>query len=105
VTQSLFFSLIAAGLFGIAIYSFLAYDHLLRKILALNVMGSAVFLLLVAFARKDSTTVDPVPHAMVLTGIVIAVSATAFALALLQHFHRETGQTRLDDGYDNESQR
>jgi multicomponent Na+:H+ antiporter subunit C len=104
VTQSLFFSLTAAGLFGIAIYSFLVYEHLLRKILALNVMGNAVFLLLIAFARKDSTTFDPVPHAMVLTGIVIAVSATAFALALLQRLHRETGRTRLDDAYDESRQ-
>jgi multisubunit Na+/H+ antiporter MnhC subunit len=34
---------------------------------------------------------------MVLTGIVIAVAATAFALALMLALRQATGRTRLDD--------
>jgi len=52
-------------------------------VLALNVMGAGVFLVLIAVAyRGAGTPADPVPHALVLTGIVVAVSATALALAL-----------------------
>jgi len=74
--------LLAAGLFGLGLHGLFACRHLLRKILALNILTSAVFLLLVALARVP-TSLDPVPHAMVLTGIVVAVSTTAVALALL----------------------
>lgn len=102
MTQGLFFALTAAGLFGIGLYGFLVHGHLLRKILALNVMGNAVFLLLITLARRNPTVIDPVPHAMVLTGIVIAVSATAFALALVRRLHRETGETHLDGTDDEE---
>ncbi len=43
---------------------------------------------------------DPVPHAMVITGIVVAVSATAFALVLAWRIRHATGRTALaeDDG-------
>ncbi len=95
--QALLFCLTAAGMFGIGLFGFLVHDHLLRKILALNIMGIAVFLLLVAIARRDPMTTDPIPHAMVLTGIVIAVSTTAYFLALTRRLFRESGATRLTE--------
>lgn len=56
--------------------------HPLRKILAINLAGSGLFLILVSLARRsDSSPPDSIPHALVLTGIVVAVSATAVALA------------------------
>ncbi len=88
--------LTAAALFGIGVYGLLVQTHLLRRILAVNVIGNAVFLLLTAWAVRDGQPPDPVPHAMVLTGIVIAVSATAFALALLRRYHRDTGCVSLE---------
>jgi multicomponent Na+:H+ antiporter subunit C len=55
----------------------------LRKVLMLNVASSGVFLVLVASARRiASERPDPVPHALVLTGIVVSVSATGLALCL-----------------------
>jgi len=41
---------------------------------------------------------DPVPHALVLTGIVVAVSISAFALALARQIHAESGRTSLTEG-------
>ena len=35
-------------LFAMALYALIVYDHILRKILALNIMGSGIFLILVA---------------------------------------------------------
>jgi multicomponent Na+:H+ antiporter subunit C len=61
----------------------LLHTSLLQRVVAINVMGSGVFLLLIAVAyRGPGVSPDPVPHALVLTGIVVAVSATALALAL-----------------------
>ncbi len=71
-------ALAALGLFGA-----LAHAALLRRVMALNILGGGIFLLLIATAwNGPGAAADPVPHALVLTGIVVAVSATAFALAL-----------------------
>jgi multicomponent Na+:H+ antiporter subunit C len=57
---------------------------------AINVMGAGVFLLLIAVAyRGPGLAPDPVPHALVVTGIVVAVSATALALGLARRLHAE----------------
>jgi multicomponent Na+:H+ antiporter subunit C len=90
--------LLGAALFAVGLFALIAQPNLLRKILALNVMGGAAFLWLAATAaRSREPYPDPVPHAMVLTGIVVAVSATAFALALVRHLHAETGRAEMLD--------
>ena len=89
---------LAAGvaLFGLGLYGLIVHAHLLRKIIAVNVMAGGIFLLLVALAyRGPGEAADPVPHAMVLTGIVVAVSATAFALTLARRLYVETGRATL----------
>ena len=65
-------------------------DHLLRRILAFNLMGSGVFLVLIGLAQRGGVP-DPVPQAMVLTGIVVAVAATALALTLARRLFALTG--------------
>ena len=68
----------------------LLQPSLLHRIVAVNVMGSGVFLVLIAVAyRGPGVAPDPVPHALVLTGIVVAVSATALALALVRRLRGE----------------
>ena len=92
------YALLGVALFCLGLYALIVHAHLLRKILALNIMGSGVFLLLVAMARRSSVIApDPVPHAMVITGIVVAVSATALALALMLQISRTGGQAVLPD--------
>jgi len=71
------------ALFCMGLFAVVVVSPIMRKILALNVAGSGVFLFLVALAHRSRMSFpDPVPHAMVLTGIVVAVSATALALLL-----------------------
>lgn len=82
--------LIATGVFGV-----LVAEHLLRKILALNLLGVAIFLMMIKLGGRAGVP-DPITQAMVLTGIVVAVSATAFALALMVALYRRTGQLSLD---------
>lgn len=76
------YSLLAVALIVLGLHGVFQCRHLLRKILALNVFTAAVFLLLLSIAHR-SEPLDPVPHAMVLTGIVVTVSTTAVALALV----------------------
>ena len=92
------YALVGAGLFSLGLYALIVHDHLLRKILAINVMGSGVFLVLVALGgRTSGASPDPVPQAMVITGIVVAVSATAVALALMLRLRAQSGRARLPD--------
>ncbi len=91
------YALTGVALFSLGLYALVAHTHLLRKILAINIMGSGVFLVLVALAaRTQGATPDPVPHAMVITGIVVAVSATALALALMVSVFNATGYADID---------
>ncbi len=83
IESSLLYTLAGLILFAIGFFGLIACSHLLRKILAVNVMSSGIFLILIATAYySGSRTIDPVPHAMVLTGIVVSVSTTALALIL-----------------------
>jgi multicomponent Na+:H+ antiporter subunit C len=57
----------------------------IHRIIAINIMGSGVFMMFITIAyRGVDATPDSIPHALVLTGIVVAVSATALALSLLR---------------------
>lgn len=91
------YALIGVGLFTLGLYALIVHAHLLRKILALNIMGSGVFMILVALAKRSGDMPDPVPHAMVITGIVVAVSATALALALMLKLSATSGRATLAD--------
>jgi multicomponent Na+:H+ antiporter subunit C len=93
----LLFLLAGAGLFVLGLHGLIARRHLLIRILALNVAGSGVFMTLLASAARGDGAPDPVPHALVLTGIVVAVSATALALALLLRVQAVAGRARLPD--------
>jgi multicomponent Na+:H+ antiporter subunit C len=96
VSSALAFGLTSAVLIAIGLYGFLARRHLLKQILAFNVIGSGIFLLFGALARRGPGEVsDPVPQAMIITGIVVAVSATALAVALLTRLYDDTGRTEL----------
>jgi multicomponent Na+:H+ antiporter subunit C len=98
MTSAAIYALCGVTVFGVGFYGAVARRHLLRRIIAVNLMGAGVFLVFVALAhRTPSGPPDPVPHAMVLTGIVVAVSATALALALVRRLHRETGRAELPE--------
>ncbi len=98
MSAAFLYALVGIGLFSLGLYALIVHAHLLRKILAINVMGSGIFLVLVALAgRTGETQPDAVPHAMVITGIVVAVSATALALSLMLKLNAESGRAELPD--------
>lgn len=79
----LIYALTGVLLFVLGVGGVILLDHALRRVLAFNVMGSGAFLVLVGLAQRHGGA-DPVPQAMVLTGIVVAVASTALALALIR---------------------
>jgi len=92
------YSLCGAALFAMGLHGAAVRPSLLVKIVALNVMSTGVFLLLIGLApRTAGGRPDPVPQAMVLTGIVVAVSVTAFALALARRLAGISGRARLSE--------
>lgn len=94
MTTGLVFALAGAALFALGAAGIVLAAPLLRRILAFNIMGSGAFLVLVGLAQRDGG-VDPVPQAMVLTGIVVAVAATALALALTRRYQALGGRSEL----------
>jgi multicomponent Na+:H+ antiporter subunit C len=99
MTPWLLYAMSGAAVFSIALYGVFSCKDVLRKIIAANLLGSGVFLILVAIARRSPAEVDPVPHTLVLTGIVVSVSATACALALarrLRDGRHDTDPVDLD---------
>ncbi len=87
------FGLTGIGLFVIGLRAALVQAAALARILAINVAGTGIFLVFVTLAyRGHDAAPDPVPHALVLTGIVVAVSATALALALVRRLPATPGE-------------
>ena len=102
---SLRFEIAAVVLFGIGFMNLLLQNNLIKKIVAFNVMDSSVFLFLASQGYIEgrmapivqngvtdaSQYVNPIPAGLVLTGIVVSVSVSAFFLALVQrlynHYH------------------
>lgn len=97
MNSGLLFACGGIGLLVIGTWALALRAHLIRKILAINVMGSGVFLMLVGAGAMDGSGVDPVPQAMVITGIVVAISATALALALVLRIANATGKPALPE--------
>ena len=92
------FGLCAAAVVGLGLYGLIASPQPLRKILAFNLLGSGVFLFFGVVARRGAAAGfggDPIPQALVITGIVVAFSATALAIALLLRLFEVAGSATL----------
>ncbi len=100
MSAALLYALTGALLFSTGLFGLLARRHLLRKIIAINVMASGAFLVLIAApGPMPDGAADPVPQAMVLTGIVVAVSATALGLGLALRLREKTGRSTLPEDH------
>ena len=97
MSSGLVFACAGLGLLVIGAWTLVLRAHLVSKVLAVNVMGSGTFLLLVSSGATDGGATDPVPQAMVITGIVVAISATALALALIVRIGDAVGEPALPE--------
>lgn len=98
-------------LFGIGFTMLLLHRNLIKKIMGMNIMDTAVYLFLavkgyingrmvpivVDGIQDVSAYINPVPSGLVLTGIVVSVSTTALMLALTIRLYERYGSLDLDE--------
>jgi multicomponent Na+:H+ antiporter subunit C len=98
---------VAVVLFCIGIYTTLSQTSLMKKIIGINIIGNSIFLLLIAagniregiapimhdsgHVQHEVIYVNPLPAALVLTGIVVSLSVTAFALSIVVRLYEYYG--------------
>jgi multicomponent Na+:H+ antiporter subunit C len=93
------FGLCGAFVAGFGLYGAITDAQPLRKILAFNLLGAGVFLIFGVVARRGAAAGfdgDPVPQALVITGMVVAFAATAMAVALLLRLLGASGAATLE---------
>ena len=98
MSETTLFGLAASALVGLGLYGFVIHPEPLRKLLAFNLVSSGVFLLFGVIARRGAAAGmggDPIPQALVITGIVVAFAGSALAVGLLLRLYQETGRTTL----------
>jgi multicomponent Na+:H+ antiporter subunit C len=98
ISAATLYGLCASGLVAIGLYGLVLHPSPLRKVIAFNLLGSGTFLLFGIAARRGAAAgflADPVPQAMVITGIVVAFASTALAVALLLRL-QETGESSIE---------
>jgi multicomponent Na+:H+ antiporter subunit C len=96
--MSAVFGLCGAFAVGLGLYGLITDPQPLRKILAFNLVGAGVFLVFGVVARRGAAAGfggDPVPQALVITGMVVAFAATALAVALLLRLFQTAGKATL----------
>ncbi len=91
-------------LFLIGLYGIMAKQNLVKKIIGMNIMQAAVILFFLVHAHKWSGSVpiydsaignsasaysNPLPHALMLTAIVVSVATTGLALTLIIRIHQK----------------
>ena len=97
-------------LLALGLYGMLGKRNLLKKLIGMNIFQTAIFLFFIEGATKLGGTVpvidpqlgmeaaryiNPLPHVLILTGIVVGLSLTGVALAFLLNIYRTYGT--LDD--------
>ena len=97
-------------LLALGLYGMLGKRNLLKKLIGMNIFQTAIFLFFIEGATKLGGTVpvidpqlgmeaamyiNPLPHVLILTGIVVGLSLTGVALAFLLIIYRTYGT--LDD--------
>lgn len=102
---------VAMILFGIGFTNLMLQKNLIKKIIGLNIMDSAIYLFLAEKGYIEGRTapivvdgiqsveayINPVPSGLVLTGIVVSVSVTALMLSLTIRLYRRYHTLDLDE--------
>ena len=103
------FAIASVILFVTGFVNMMVHPNLIKKVVAFNIMDSATFLMLASRGMiagrtaailtdggaNTSLYVNPIPAGLVLTGIVVSVSVSAFSLALVQRIYGTYGTVDL----------
>ena len=106
-----YYEAVSMVLFGIGFTTLLLNRNMIKKIMGLNIMDTAIYLFLAAkgyiFGRKvpivtgtvpePEKYINPIPTGLVLTGIVVSVSVTAVMLSLTIRLYRRYHTLDIDE--------
>ena len=106
-----FGEVVAMILFGIGFATLLFQKNLIKKIIGLNIMETAIYLFLaekgyisgrlapivVDGVQSAEAYINPIPSGLVLTGIVVSVSVTALMLSLTVRLYKRYNTLDLDE--------
>lgn len=95
----------------LALYGMIVSKNYMKKLICMNVMQVAVIFFFLCFAQKDSGTIpvalhrvvhaadyiNPLPHGLMLTAIVVSLGTTGVGLALLTRIKEKYGSIEEDD--------
>lgn len=92
----------------IGLYGLIVCDNLIRKIMCLTIVQGTVIMSFLSsgfqmnaaapiLSVPESTFVDPVPQALMLTAIVIGVCFNALALAFVIRYHQQHGTIEVSE--------
>ena len=84
-------------LLAIGIYGMIVCSNYMKKLMCMNIMQVSIIFFFLTFGQKDGATIpvtmnnlfsadayiNPVPHALMLTAIVVSLGITVVGLALL----------------------
>ncbi len=90
------------AIFLVGLWGVIAVPNLIKKVIALSIMNSAIILFFVFFGSLSGDTapiltapdlqpVDPLPQALMLTAIVVGICVVALALALVYQLYQRHG--------------
>lgn len=105
--------IVAIVLFSIGFTSLLLHKNLVKKIIGLNIMDTAIDLFLASMGYIEGKTapivqngiveassyINPLPSGLVLTSIVVSVSVTALMLALTVRLYQRYHTLNVDEIY------
>lgn len=89
-------------LFLVGLYGIIINKNLIKIVMSISVMGNGIVLFFISLGYIEGNlapiinpgvqnVVDPVPHALMLTMIVINLCVTALALIIIVWLHKEFG--------------
>ena len=93
----------------IGLYITISRGNLIKKIVGLNIFQSSVFMLYISMGKvtggtapiitgnPDEVYSNPLPHVLILTAIVVGISTTALALALVVRIREAFGTIEEDE--------
>ena len=107
IIQTKYYYLVVIFLMMIGLYATLSSRNLIKKVIGINIFQISVFLFYIAMSKVKHGTApilwdkshvydNPLPHVLILTAIVVSVSTTAVALALIINIHKEYGTIEED---------
>lgn len=76
---------------SLGLWAFVSHVHLLRRLLAFNVLGSGIFLLVSGLLEHRAEA-----RALIVTGLVVAMLGSLLAALLIRHLHAVDGRLTLD---------